>query len=329
MASFARRLESLGYSGLRAGEVNTLQVNLGWRCNQACKHCHLQAGPDRPELMARPTMEEVIRVAESWAIPLVDLTGGAPELHPHFEYLVDRLHSQGVHVRCRTNLTVLLEPGKEHLPQFFQERRVELICSLPYYREEMTDRLRGPGTFTQSLEALGRLNRLGYGLQDSELQLHLMYNPAGAFFPPPQGPLEDLFRRELAGRHGIHFHRLYTLLNMPIGRFQDYLLKSRNYDSYMGKLIDSFNPATVSGLMCRSLISVSWEGRLFDCDFHQALNLPLIPGLPQTIFEFDLPTLAARSIRLEDHCYGCTAGCGSSCGGGIVSSGRESVVSEQ
>jgi len=321
MLSFAQHLETLGYSGLTAVEVSTLQVNLGWRCNQACKHCHLQAGPDRPEQMGRETIEEVIRVAGSHAIPVVDLTGGAPELNPHFEYLVDRLHHLGVHVRCRSNLTVLLEPGKEHFPEFFKERRLELICSLPYYQQDMVDRVRGPGTFDKCLEVLRRLNRLGYGREGSDLELHLMYNPGGAFFPPPQGPLEDLFRRELAGRHGVHFHNLYTLLNMPIGRFQEYLLRSSNYESYMGKLMASFNPATVPGLMCRSLISVAWDGGLYDCDFHQALGLPLVPGLPQNIREFDLQVLAHRPIRLADHCYGCTAGSGSSCGGSLAAEG--------
>lgn len=322
MVPFAQRLETLGYAGLRAATVSTLQVNLGWRCNQACKHCHFQGSPERPEQMALETIEEVLRVVERFAIPVADLTGGAPELNPRFEYLVDRLCHLGVHVRCRSNLTVLLEPGKEHLPEFLAQRRVELICSLPYYQEEMVDRVRGPGTFEKCLEALGRLNRLGYGLEGSDLSLHLMYNPGGAFFPPPQGPLEELFRRELAQRYGILFHHLYTLLNMPIGRFREYLRKSSNYESYMGKLMASFNPDTVSGLMCRSLISVAWDGRLYDCDFHQALNLPLIPGLPQTIGEFDLETLATRPIRLEEHCYGCTAGSGSSCGGRIVGSER-------
>ncbi|MEW6659660.1 MAG: arsenosugar biosynthesis radical SAM (seleno)protein ArsS [Thermodesulfobacteriota bacterium] len=321
MVPFARQLESLGYAGLRALEVSTLQVNLGWRCNQACKHCHLQAGPERPEQMALPTIQEILRVAADCSIPVVDLTGGAPELNPHFEYLVASLHHLGVHVRCRSNLTVLLEPGKEHLCGFFREHRVELICSLPYYQQEMVDRVRGPGAFQKSLEALRRLNREGYGLPGSDLELHLMYNPGGAFFPPEQKPLEDLFRRELAQRHDVHFHQLYTLLNMPIGRFQDYLQKSSNYESYMGKLLASFNPATVSGLMCRSLLSVSWDGGLFDCDFHQALNLPLLPGLPQTIGEFDLQALATRPIRLEEHCYGCTAGSGSSCGGSLATEG--------
>jgi radical SAM/Cys-rich protein len=318
MIPFARQLESLGYSGLRALEVGTLQVNLGWRCNQACKHCHLQAGPERLEQMALPTIREVLRVTETGAIPVLDLTGGAPELNPHFEYLVATLRRLGVHVRSRSNLTVLLEPGKEHLPEFFRKHRVELICSLPYYQQEMVDRVRGPGAFFKSLEALRRLNSLGYGQAGSDLELHLMYNPGGAFFPPGQKPLEDLFRRELAQRHEIHFHHLYTLLNMPIGRFQDYLRKSSNYESYMGKLLASFNPATLSGLMCRSLLSVAWDGRLFDCDFHQALDLPLLPGLPQTLEEFDLQALASRPIRLAEHCYGCTAGAGSSCGGSLA-----------
>jgi radical SAM/Cys-rich protein len=315
MEPFAQRLERSGHAGLRAAGVNTLQVNLGWRCNQSCKHCHLMAGPHRPEQMTADTVAEIIRVAARWSIPEVDLTGGAPEINPHFEYLVDRLTQLGVHVRCRSNLTVLLEPGKEHLPAFFRERRVELVCSLPYYQEEMVDRLRGPGTFRKSLTALKRLNDLGYGQQDSDFKLHLMYNPAGAYLPPEQGDLERLFRRELETRHQIHFHQLFTLLNMPIGRFKEYLERSSNYERYMGKLAAGFNPGTVAGLMCRHLISVSWDGRLFDCDFNQALDLPLGEDLPQTIWEFDRGALETRAIRLEDHCYGCTAGCGSSCGG--------------
>ncbi len=318
MVPFAQRLEHLGYAELKAAQGNTLQVNLGWRCNQSCKHCHLLAGPHRPEQMEADTLEEVIRVVKRWSLPLVDLTGGAPEINPHFEYLLDSLHQLGTQIISRGNLTVLLEPGKEHLPEFFRDRRVELICSLPYYQEEPVDRLRGPGAFKKSLEALRRLNSLGYGQKDSELALHLMYNPAGAYFPPEQGPLEDLFRRELAARYGIHFHHLYTLLNMPIGRFKEYLQKSGNYERYLGKLMAGFNPATVDGLMCRYLISVSWEGRLYDCDFNQALDLPLTPGLPQTIWEFDLSSLRTRPIHLGDHCYGCTAGTGSSCRGRLA-----------
>jgi radical SAM/Cys-rich protein len=312
---FARKLEALGYPELKAENIGALQVNLGWRCNQACKHCHLLAGPDRLEQMARDTIDEVIRVVERGRIPTVDLTGGAPELNPHYEYLVERLASSGTHVLTRCNLTVLLEAGKEHLPEFYRDHRVELVCSLPYYQEEMVDRLRGAGVFQKSLEALHRLNRVGYGEADSDLRLNLMYNPAGAYLPPEPGALEELFHQELAGRFGIRFHRLLTLLNMPIGRFKDFLERSKNYDRYMGKLVAGFNPAAVAGLMCRSLISVSWDGRLYDCDFNQALDLPLLEGLPQTIRDFDLSSLATRPIHLADHCYGCTAGLGSSCGG--------------
>lgn len=315
MVPFARKLEQSGFPDLRARRVDTLQVNLGWRCNQACRHCHLAAGPGRPEQMGPAAVEAVIAAAARWAIPVVDLTGGSPEINPHFEYLVQSLDRLGVHLLVRCNLTILLEPDKEHLPEFFREHRVELVCSLPYFQEDPVDRLRGPGVFRKSLEALHRLNRVGYGAGDSGLKLHLMYNPGGAYLPPEQGDLEDRFQREMKERYGIDFNQLYTLLNMPIGRFKEYLEKSSNYERYMGKLAAGFNPATVTGLMCRNLISVSWEGRLFDCDFNQALNLPLAAGLPQTIWEFDLPSLETRPINLGDHCYGCTAGVGSSCGG--------------
>src|SRR4030042_1077214 len=213
MLPFARRLEHLGYAHLNAQNLSTLQVNLGWRCNQSCKHCHFMAGPQRPEQMQRQTIDAVIRVVERWTIPCVDLTGGAPELNPHYESLVEQLDRLGTHILTRSNLTILFEPGKEHLAEFYRDHRVELVCSLPYYQEDLVDRLRGPGVFQKSLEALRLLNRLGYGQDDPELQLHLMYNPAGAYFPPEQGPLEDLFRRELLRRHRIRFHHLYTLLN--------------------------------------------------------------------------------------------------------------------
>lgn len=318
MLPFARTLEELGYSDLKAESVSTLQVNLGWRCNQSCKHCHLLAGPHRPEQMERATVDEIIRVAARWSIPTVDLTGGSPELNPHYEYLVERLAQAGTHILSRCNLTILLEPGKEHLPEFFRDHRLELVCSLPYFQEDLVDRLRGAGVFEKSLEALRRLNRVGYGESDSDLRLNLMYNPAGAYLPPDQEALETRFRRELSERYDIHFHQLFTLLNMPIGRFKDFLERSNNYERYMGKLVGGFNPATVPGLMCRTLISIAWDGRLYDCDFNQAMDLRLRPGLPQTIRDFDLPTLATRSIRLGDHCYGCTSGGGSSCGGKLA-----------
>ncbi len=314
MLPFARKMEHLGYPDLKAERINILQVNLGWRCNQACKHCHLLAGPQRPEQMTKDTIDEIIGVVRRWSIPTVDLTGGAPELNPHYEELVERLDEAGTQILTRCNLTILLEPGKEHLPEFFRDHRVELVCSLPYYQEDPVDRLRGAGVFQKSLDALRRLNRAGYG-ESPDLRLNLMYNPAGAYLPPAEGVLEEVYRRELAERYQIHFHRLLTLLNMPIGRFKEFLERSKNYERYMGKLVSGFNPDTVAGLMCRSLLNVAWDGRLFDCDFNQALDLPLAAGLPQTISEFDLDALATRPLRLGDHCYGCTAGLGSSCGG--------------
>jgi radical SAM/Cys-rich protein len=318
MLPFARKLEESGFPDLRAEGVSTLQVNLGWRCNQSCRHCHLAAGPDRPEQMRRETVEAVIAAVARWSLPKVDLTGGSPEINPHFAYLVQRLAKMGTPILVRCNLTILLEPSHEHLPEFFRDHRVELACSLPYFQEDLVDRLRGPGAFRKSLEALRRLNRVGYGLRGSDLKLHLMYNPAGAYLPPDQGPLADRFQQELKQRYGIDFHQLYTLLNMPIGRFKEFLVRSKNYERYLGKLAAGFNPKTVTSLMCRHLLSVSWEGRLFDCDFNQALDLPLAQGLPQTIWEFELPKLAHRPIRLADHCYGCTAAAGSSCGGCLV-----------
>lgn len=315
MVSFARRLQDFGYEELRAEAVGILQVNLGWRCNQTCKHCHLQAGPDRPEVMDRDTVYAVAAAVERFRLPVVDLTGGAPELNPHFEYLVARLTQAGTHVINRCNLTVLLEPGKEHLPKVFKAHRVELVCSLPACEQEQVDRLRGAGVFQKSLAALRRLNDLGYGQEGSDLILNLMANPAGAYFPPHQLELESRFRQELLQRHGLRFHRLFTLLNRPIGRFLEFLQRSNNYSRYLNRLAGSFNPATVPGLMCRHLVSVAWDGRLFDCDFNQALNLPLVAEVPQTIHDFDLEILKNRRIRLDDHCYGCTAGGGSSCGG--------------
>lgn len=315
MLSFARRLQEMGYQELRAEAVAVLQVNLGWRCNQACRHCHLQAGPDRPEVMDRDTVAAVAGVVERFGLKAVDLTGGAPELNPHFEYLVARLTQAGTHVINRCNLTILLEPGKEHLVEFFRAHRVELVCSLPSLQQDQVDRLRGPGVFATSLEALRRLNAAGYAQEGSGLILNLMANPAGAYFPPRQRELEERYRQELGRRYGLRFNRLYTLVNMPIGRFLKFLERSQNLSRYLNRLATSFNPATVPGLMCRHLLSVAWDGRLFDCDFNQALNLPLVPEAPQTIYDFDLDALGNRRIRLDDHCYGCTAGGGSSCSG--------------
>jgi len=315
---FAETLSSRGLGELEAAAVTTLQVNVGKVCNQSCKHCHVDAGPARTETMTRQTAEAVIRAVRRFGIPTVDITGGAPELNPNFEYLVAESRGLGAHVIVRHNLTVQFVPGQEGLPELFREHEVEVIASLPYFLAAQTDSQRGPGVFDRSIEALRRLNEAGYGREGSGLLLNLVYNPVGAYLPPDQSSIERDFKRELAARHGLVFNRLFTITNMPISRFRDYLERSGNTTRYMQKLATSFNPTTVAGLMCRTLVSVGWDGRLYDCDFNQMLELPLTQGMPGTIFDLDLPRLARRRIATGAHCFGCTAGAGSSCGGAVT-----------
>jgi radical SAM/Cys-rich protein len=303
---------------LRAGAVETLQVNVGKLCNQACKHCHVDASPARTEIMTREVAEEVIVAVRRFSIPTLDITGGAPELNPSFRSLVREARAAGTHVMVRHNLTVMFEAGQEDLPEFLREHEVEVISSLPYFLERETDAQRGRGVFEKSIEALRRLNAVGYGMKESGLVLNLVYNPVGAFLPPAQDSIEKDFKRELWNRYGIGFNHLYTITNMPIKRFLDYLRRSGNEEKYMRKLVEAFNPATVEGLMCRSLVSVDWTGRLFDCDFNQMLDLAVAPELPQTIANFDPEKFARRPIMTGAHCFGCTAGAGSSCGGATV-----------
>ncbi len=303
---------------LRAATVETLQVNVGKLCNQACKHCHVDASPTRTEIMTRATAEQVITALSKFRIPTLDITGGAPELNPSFRYLVAEARALGTHVIVRHNLTVMFEPGQDDLPDFFRAHNVEVVSSLPYFLAEQTDTQRGRGVFEKSIEAMRRLNAAGYGRTDSGLILHLVYNPVGAYLPPPQASIEADFRRELATRHGLVFNQLFTITNMPIRRFLDYLRRSGNEDRYMRKLVAAFNPATVAGLMCRTLVSVDWTGRLYDCDFNQMLDLGVDKSLPQTIADFDPTRFRERPIVTGAHCYGCTAGSGSSCGGAVV-----------
>ncbi len=303
---------------LRAATVDTLQVNTGKLCNQACKHCHVDASPARTEVMTRETVEKVIGAVRRFRIPTLDITGGAPELNPSFRYLVREARALGTHVMVRHNLTVMFELGQDDLPEFFRNHQVEVISSLPYFLAEQTDAQRGRGVFGKSIEALHRLNTAGYGIEGSNLTLNLVYNPVGAYLPPPQSSIEQDFRRELQKRHGVTFNHLYTITNMPIKRFLDYLRRSGNEERYMRKLIAAFNPATVEGLMCRNLVSVDWTGRLYDCDFNQMLELTVAPELPQAIADFDPVKFAARRIMTGPHCFGCTAGAGSSCGGSVA-----------
>ena len=304
---------------LRAATVDTLQVNVGKLCNQACKHCHVDASPSRTEIMTRETADAVIDAVRRCRIPIVDITGGAPELNPSFRHLVQETRAAGARVIVRHNLTVMFEAGQEDLLEFFRDHTVEIVSSLPYFLEERTDAQRGHGVFQKSLIALRRLNAVGYGKTGSGLTLDLVYNPVGAFLPPPQASIEADFKRELMSRHGIVFNHLYTITNMPIKRFLDYLRRSGNEERYMRKLVEAFNPATVDGLMCRNLVSVDWTGRLYDCDFNQMLELGIAPELPQTITEFDPEKFARRRIMTGSHCFGCTAGAGSSCGGAVAS----------
>ncbi|MEP7273696.1 MAG: arsenosugar biosynthesis radical SAM (seleno)protein ArsS, partial [Acidobacteriota bacterium] len=287
-------------------------------CNQACKHCHVDAGPGRTEVMTRETAEQVIEAVRKFRIPTVDITGGAPELNPSFRYLVRESRKLGSHIIVRHNLTVVFETGQDDLPEFFREHAVEVVSSLPYFLEQQTDAQRGRGVFEKSIKALRLLNGVGYGIEGNGMVLDLVYNPVGAFLPPPQTSIEADFRRELINRYGISFNHLYTITNMPIKRFLDYLRRSGNEDRYMRKLVEAFNPSTVAGLMCRNLVSVDWTGRLYDCDFNQMLELGVVAELPQTIVDFDPAEFSRRRIMTGSHCFGCTAGAGSSCGGAVA-----------
>ncbi len=314
---FAALLTSRGIKLEASPCIDTLQVNVGKLCNQSCKHCHVDAGPTRTEIMTSETAAQIIAAVRKFRFPTVDITGGAPELNPSFRYLVKESRALGSNVIVRHNLTVMFEQGQTDLPAFFRNHQVEVVSSLPYFLAAQTDAQRGRGVFDRSVTALRRLNDVGYGKEGNELILNLVYNPVGAFLPPEQSAIEKDFKRELLERYGITFNRLYTITNMPINRFLDYLRRSGNEERYMQKLIAAFNPATVDGLMCRTMVSVDWQGRLYDCDFNQMLGLGVALELPQTISDFDPARFVRRRIVTGSHCFGCTAGSGSSCGGAV------------
>ncbi len=326
-SAFDRVLREHGVEALVRGRVTTLQVNVGKLCNQACHHCHVDAGPLRKEMMTSTTARRVIELLQaSPSIETVDITGGAPELCPSFEELVLRSRALGKRVIDRCNLTVLLQPGREYLARFLADNGVAVVASMPCYLQENVDRQRGTGVFEKSLDALERLNALGYGRPNSSLELDLVYNPGGPQLPPQQEALEADYKRELGERYGIEFHRLFTLTNMPIRRFADELQRTGMHEAYMSLLVNHFNAATVPALMCRSLVSVSWDGQLHDCDFNQMLELPLHAGADlrdasgrATIHTIDsLTALEGGRITTARHCFGCTAGAGSSCGGALA-----------
>ncbi len=303
---------------LRTTEVEILQVNVGKLCNQACKHCHVDASPTRTEIMERKTIDACLAVLSRYEIPTLDITGGAPELIPDFRYFITEARNTNAKIMVRHNLTVMFESGNEDLAEFFAANRVEVVCSLPYFMQKPTDAQRGVGVFEKSIEALKKLNAVRYGNGKSGLTLNLVYNPVGAFLPPEQSAIEEDFKRELKQRYEIVFDNLYTITNMPIARYLDWLRRSGNERSYMQKLVNSFNPTTVESLMCRNTLSVDWLGNLYDCDFNQMLDIPVAERVGQTIYDFSPETFIDREIMTNAHCFGCTAGSGSSCGGTVA-----------
>jgi radical SAM/Cys-rich protein len=318
---FQQKLTEAGLFPLKATTVEILQINVGKMCNQVCKHCHVDAGPDRKEIMTRATMQQCIDVVKNNpSLKTVDLTGGAPEMNPDFRWFVEALKIANplIHIIVRCNLTIIMANKKYHdLPDFFKQYQLEVVSSLPFYTKDRTDRQRGDGVFEDSVKALQMLNRVGYGVEESGLQLNLVYNPAGAFLPPAQTSLELEFKQSLKKEFGIVFNNLYAITNLPISRYLDYLLQSGNYEKYMEKLIAAFNPVAAANVMCRNTISVGWDGYLYDCDFNQMLELK-VDAKEKHIADFETTILNNRSIIVNQHCYGCTAGMGSSCGGAVA-----------
>jgi radical SAM/Cys-rich protein len=318
---FGERVQDSGLTALRRGGIATLQVNLGKRCNQACLHCHVEAGPKRTESMSRSTAERVMQLfAESRKATVLDITGGAPELNDNFRWMVEEARALGRDVIDRCNLTIFFEEGMEDLPEFLAEQGVRVVASMPCYSLTNVDAQRGKGAFDKSIRGLKRLNELGYGIPGSKRVLDLVYNPGGAFLPPAQQELEARYRQELSDAFGIRFNALLTLANLPVNRFAASLQRSGQLDGYMNLLVDNFNPDTLPGLMCLSQLSISWDGKIYDCDFNQMLEMAsLLPaGEVATIDDIrSLDDLRGASIRTAPHCFGCTAGAGSSCGGAI------------
>jgi radical SAM/Cys-rich protein len=315
--SFDRSLEGSNLFPLKARGVAVLQINMGRLCNQACRHCHVEAGPDRTELMSSGTVDECLRVVRTSGVRTVDITGGAPEMNPEYRRLVSECASLGAGVMTRTNLTVLTDRAHEDMPRFWADLGVEVVTSLPYYQKDTVERLRGDGVFDKSIEALKRLNSAGYGVEGG-LTLNLVYNPCGAYMPPSQKSVEADFKRELEKRHGVSFTNLFTITNMPLGRFLGFLAESGNLERYTERLRSSYNAAAAGNVMCRDTVSVGWDGVLYDCDFNQAENLKCGFGSPGHIRDFDAAALGRRRIVTSQHCYGCTAGAGSSCTGAVA-----------
>lgn len=315
---FDEMLTENGLGPLVADRIDILQVNVGKLCNMTCQHCHVDAGPDRKqENMSAETVELCLRAIRIGKIKALDLTGGAPEMNPHFKHFVTAARELGCHVIDRCNLTILLAQGFTDMASFLADHHVEIVASLPCYRQENADAQRGDGAFYKSIDALQSLNRLGYGIPGSGLMLTLVYNPVGPILPPDQAGLEPKYREVLRDEYGVDFNRLFTITNMPISRYLDHLLETGNYETYLQKLVEAFNPAAAGGVMCRNLLSVGWDGSLYDCDFNQMLALSTAAGQPGHIRDFDIDSLSIRKIITGRHCFGCTAAAGSGCLGAI------------
>ncbi|MEO6404723.1 MAG: arsenosugar biosynthesis radical SAM (seleno)protein ArsS [Ferruginibacter sp.] len=316
---FQQKLQESNLFPLKPTQIQIFQVNIGKMCNQTCRHCHVDAGPDRKEIMTKETMQQCLDVLNNNPfLKTVDLTGGAPEMNPNFRWFVEEIKKLDRHVIVRCNLTIILANKKYHdLPEFYKLHNIEVVSSLPFYTQDRTDRQRGNGVFEDSIKALQMLNVVGYGKQNTGLILNLVYNPAGAFLPPSQQSLEKEYKQALMQRYGIVFNNLYSITNMPINRYLDYLLTSYNYEAYMEKLVNAYNPMAATNVMCRNTISIGWDGYLYDCDFNQMLELKVNCN-SRHISEFNGEDLKKREIIIGQHCYGCTAGAGSSCGGAVV-----------
>ncbi len=319
LPTFAEKVKETNQFPLRPNKLEILQINVGYMCNQVCEHCHVDAGPDRKEIMTRETMELCLDVIKNTGATTLDLTGGAPEMNPNFRWFVEEASKAGIQdFIVRSNLTIIRANKKYHdLPQFFKKHNVHVVSSMPHWTRGKTDKQRGNGVFDASIKALQELNAVGYGMPDSDLRLDLVYNPSGAFLPGDQASMEKEFKKALLEDFGIQFHNLFAITNLPISRFLDYLLASDNYEDYMYSLVEAYNPAAVRSVMCTNTISVSWDGWLYDCDFNQMLDLK-VDSKVQHIKDYNEAILNDRTIITSQHCYGCTAGAGSSCQGAVT-----------
>tara|TARA_R110001592_G_scaffold307299_3_gene581045 strand:- start:70015 stop:71055 length:1041 start_codon:yes stop_codon:yes gene_type:complete len=315
LPTFAEKISAEGLLPLKPKDLSIFQVNVGKMCNQVCSHCHVDAGPDRKEIMTRETMDQCLAILKDSTFTTVDLTGGAPEMNPDFRYFVEEIHKLGKHIIVRCNLTIIVANKKYYdLPEFFKKHDVEVVSSLPHYTSGKTDRQRGDGVFDASIKALNMLNAVGYGKVDSGLTLNLVYNPSGAFLPGNEQELERDFKKKLKEDFDIEFNSLFAITNLPVSRFLEYLIVSENYEEYMEQLVDAYNPAAAHNVMCRNTISISWDGYIFDCDFNQMMDMK-VDADSKHISSYNADALLNRSIIVDQHCFGCTAGAGSSCGG--------------